>query len=366
VSTHLKNTLLRLPENIQFVVIGDNVEEFSSLYPLIKFHNVPLSRNFNLFLDIISCIKIAYLILKYKPKVVHSLMTKAGLYSAIISFILRVRVRVHTFTGQIWSTRSGISKYLLMLVDKVIISLNTNCFTDSKSQSQFLFDSGITIKGRLIPFILNGSISGVDIHKFNGENLEIDRKYILNKYDLNSEQFIIGYVARKSVDKGCIDMLKIFSEVLRKIPNIKIKLLFIGPDESDGLISDFYKVNNDICDKIIDIGFVNNHHQYLAACNLMCLPSYREGFGSIVIDAAAIGVPTIGYRIPGLVDSISDNYSGKLVPLGDVFSFVDEIISLIKDPIKLDEISVNARNYVVDNFDADIVNQEIFNFYING
>ena len=366
VSTHLKNTLLRLPDNIQFIVIGDNVEIFSSEYPTVNFQNVPLKRNFNLFYDLISIIKIMYFIFKFRPKVIHSLMTKAGLYSAIISYMLRVEIRVHTFTGQIWANRSGITRFLLKKVDQIICNLNTNCFTDSNSQSKFLLENGISFKGKLIPYFLNGSISGVDINKFKFENLINERNEIFKQFQIEEDQFVLGYIARKSIDKGCIDMLKIFSQVLIKTKNKKIKLLFIGPDESNGLLSKFYESNPNIKDNIIDLGFVNNHYQFLSVCNLMCLPSHREGFGSIVIDAAAIGVPTIGFKIPGLVDSISDNYSGKLIPFANIELFVNEVIELIQNSKKLKDMSINARKYVVENFDANLVNQEMFDFYING
>jgi glycosyltransferase involved in cell wall biosynthesis len=366
VSTHLKNTLLRVPDNLQFVVIGENVEIFRTDYPSVIFYDIPLKRNLNFLNDFISIFKIVYLIFKFKPKVVHSLMTKAGLYTAIISFILRVDIRVHTFTGQIWATRSGIIRFLLKTVDKIICYLNTNCFTDSNSQSEFLFENGISLNCKLIPYFLNGSISGVDIHKFKYNNLINEKQKILKQLHIEDNQFILGYIARKSIDKGCIDMLKIFSHILIKSNNKKIKLLFIGPDESNGLLSNYYKSNPLIKNNIIDLGFVNNHYNYLSICNLMCLPSHREGFGSIVIDAAAIGVPTIGYKIPGLIDSISDNYSGKLVPFGNVELFTEIVIDFINNSKKLKQFSINARKYVEERFDADLLNQEMFNFYING
>ena len=355
-----------MPANLQFFVIGDDVEIFSSQYPSVKFINVPLKRNFNFIYDLISSLKLIFLILKYKPKVVHSLMTKAGLYTAILAFLFRVEVRVHTFTGQIWANKKGLLRFLLKLVDKIICKLNTNCFTDSNSQSEFLLNQGISMNGKLIPYFLNGSISGVDINKFKIDNLIIERNEILEKYKIKSDQFVLGYIARKSIDKGCIDMLKIFSKVLTKIADKEVKLFFIGPDESNGMLSDFYKSNPDIRKNIIELGFVNNHYQFISACNLMCLPSHREGFGSIVIDAAAIGVPTVGYRIPGLIDSISDNYSGILVPFGNIESFVNEIVELISNTVKLKEMSINSRKYVEEKFDANLVNQSMFDFYIHG
>lgn len=366
VSTHLKNTLLRVPANFHLIVLGDDVEKFSNDFVKVTFKNIPLKRNFHLINDIISVFLIGSLIIKYRPKVVHSLMTKAGLYSAILSFILRVDVRVHTFTGQIWATRKGFNRFLLKTIDKVICNLNTHCFTDSKSQSEYLFNNGISHNKDIIPYFFKGSISGVDLDKFKEENLISERKLIQIKYNLNITDFVIGYIARKSIDKGCIDMLLIFSQLLLKVKNINVKLFFIGPDESNGEVTRFYKLNPLILNHIIDLGFVNNHHEFLSACNLMCLPSHREGFGSIVIDAAAIGIPTIGYNIPGLVDSISNNYSGILVREGNIDIFVNEIIDLINNPGKLKQMSLNARKYALENFDTNLVNQEMFEFYLNG
>ncbi len=365
VSTHLRNTLLRVPNNLHLFVLGDNVEIFSKQFPNVSFKNIPLERKFHLIRDLISLFLIVKLILKYRPKVVHSLMTKAGLYSSIISFFLSVDIRVHTFTGQVWVNRQGLVRYLLKYVDRIICRLNTHCFTDSKSQSEFLFENGISHKGMIIPFMLNGSISGVDIIKFNKDDLKNDRVNVFKKYNISDDEFVLGYIARKSVDKGCIDMLQIFFQLLKKIKNKKLKLFFIGPDESKGELLKFYKSKPDLLKNIIELGFVNNHFQFISACNLMCLPSHREGFGSIVIDAAAIGVPTVGYNIPGLADSICDKYSGILVPFGDIDAFVNEIVDLIYNSKKLNEISLNSRKYVVENFDADLVNHELFNFYLN-
>ena len=368
VSTHLKNTLLRIPNNFQLFVLGDNVEKFSSEFPNVFFKNVSLERKFHLIKDLRSLIFISYLIIKYKPKVVHSLMTKAGLFTAIVSFFLKVEIRVHTFTGQVWANRQGLVRFTLKLIDKVICKLNTHCFTDSKSQSEYLFKNGVSLGGEIIPFFCNGSISGVDINKFNSNILLKNNERILNELRIDKSDFILGYIARKSIDKGCIDMLLIFDKLLKNNNNnnYKLKLLFIGPDESDGELKKFYYSNPNIKENIIDLGFVSNHHEFINLCDLMCLPSHREGFGSIVIDAASLGVPTIGYNIPGLVDSLSDDYSGILVPFKDIDSFVVETIKLINNSKKLKTMSVNARKYAVDNFNADIINQELFNFYLNG
>lgn len=364
VSTHLNNTLNRIPANINMVIIGDNVEGFRSIYNNVKFINVPLKRRFNVFLDLYSFCLLFYYFLKFRPKVVHSLMLKAGVYSAILAFLLNIEVRVHTFTGQIWANKFGWKKAFLKFLDRLICQLNTHCFTDSKSQSDFLSENGITHKGSLIPYFYNGSISGVDLKKFDSYKIVDEKNRLIKVHSLENVDFVLGYIARKSLDKGCIDMLNILLDVVTSEKNINIKLLFIGPDESNGEIEKFHKSNPEILKYIVDLGFVNNHHHYISVCNLMCLPSHREGFGSIVIDSAAIGVPTIGYDIPGLKDSISNNYSGILIPFGDKYAFSQKIIELFHHNDELLKLSKNARSYACEFFDADKVNFELFKFYL--
>ena len=91
--------------------------------------------------------------------------------------------------------------------------------------------------------------------------------------------------------------MKAFEKVCIDNQDINLKLFFIGPYEEEIKISDFLKTN---INKVIDIGSVDNHLQFISITNVLCLPSYREGFGSIIIDAAAMKVPSLGYDIPGL------------------------------------------------------------------
>lgn len=365
VTAHLDNTLRRIPSNYKLFVLGDDVKSLALDYPNVFFINIPLKRSFSFFNDILSVFLIFFYFIKYRPRIIHSLMTKAGLLSAIIGFFTLRPIRIHTFTGQVWATKHGMIRELLKLIDKITCLFNNYCFTDSKSQSTFLFNNGISHRKKIIPYFLNGSLSGVDLLKFDPIKI-IDKKiHLLKKYNLESQDFILGYIARKSIDKGCIDMLKIFSKVVEIFPDKKIKLLFIGPDESNGEISNFLISNRELDKQIINLGFVTDHHLYISLCDLMCLPSHREGFGSIVIDSAALGVPTIGYEISGLVDSISNGYSGLLVDYKDIDAFSDKIIKLINDKNKLKEYSINSRQFVIDNFDADKLNFELFNFYSN-
>jgi glycosyltransferase involved in cell wall biosynthesis len=207
-----------------------------------------------------------------------------------------------------------------------------------------------------------GSLSGVDLNKLNpnliNSNICIELK---KKFNLHQSDFVITYMARKTLDKGALDMLEIFF-ILNNISTSKnIKLLYIGPDESNGIVEAYLEKNN--FENIIVIGEVNEHQYYLGISNLLCLPSHKEGFGSVVIDAASIGVPTIGYNIIGLKDAIIDNYTGWLINENDKELFANQIIQLIENEKLLFQISKNAYEYCKTNFDADKYHLELLNKY---
>ena len=160
------------------------------------------------------------------------------------------------------------------------------------------------------------------------------------------------FLARKSITKGIKELIESFDKIAY-LPNVK--LLFIGPDESEGQLDSLLVKFANITDKIISFDIVKDHQRYLAISDVLCLPSSSEGFGSIVIEAAALGVPSIGFDIFGLSDSIEHNYSGILVPFKNVDKFAEAMISLYNDTGKLEKMKVYTRERVVKYFSADSV-----------
>jgi glycosyltransferase involved in cell wall biosynthesis len=145
--------------------------------------------------------------------------------------------------------------------------------------------------------------------------------------------------------------LHAFNRVLKANPNVR--LLYVGPDESDGKVDLLKQTNPALFANVIDVGRVDNHEEYLAISNILCLPSYREGFGTIVIDAAALSIPTIGSRIVGLVDSIEDQKTGVLFPAGDIERLAELMLSFSRDEAATRQMGKLARARVEAHFTAD-------------
>jgi len=359
---HMANTLTRLSEDFEVCVVGQGVSSYQEAFPDVKWIDINIDRKLNPVTDLLAFIDLCRFLLIYKPDIVHSIMPKAGLLTAFAGFFCRIPIRIHTFTGQVWATKSGLTRALHYLADKSINSLNTICLTDSPSQSAFLHHHKITHAGQPLPVLLKGSLSGVDITRFNSQSLANQANELRQSLKFKKSDFVFAFIARKSQDKGAIDILEAFAQVSRI--HSEAKLLFIGPDESNGKIGRLHNNNPDMFNNVFEFDLVKNHEVYLAATNVLCLPSYREGFGTIVIDAAAIAVPTIGSAIPGLIDAIEDGITGRLFPGGNIGALMQIMLDAIEHPNKYKEMGLAARTRVNGNFTADLLYNALKAFYL--
>jgi glycosyltransferase involved in cell wall biosynthesis len=358
---HLGNTLKRITNDFDVCVVGQGVSVYQDLYPDIKWVDIDLNRKISPLADLVSLYRLCRFFISYKPDIVHSIMPKAGLLTALAGIICRVPIRLHTFTGQVWATKQFRAWFFLYSIDKFINTLNTVCLTDSPSQSQFLYEHHISRLGKPLPVLGNGSLSGVDLTRFDLATMEQSAEALRKQLGITAQQFVFAFIARKTRDKGAIDIINAFSKVVRAYP--QSLLLFVGPDESEGELEQLMTETPDLFNQVLCIDQVDNHELFLAISHVLCLPSYREGFGTIVIDAAALGVPTIGSNIVGLVDSIDNNNTGILFPVGDIKQLTAAMLSFLENPSQLKSMGLAARQRVERYFSADKLYAELKCFY---
>lgn len=361
VSWHLANTLKRMPADFEVCVVGQGVSKYCGAFPDIRFVDIDIYRKVNIVRDMLALFALSRFILSYRPDIVHSIMPKAGLLAAIAGFVCRVPVRLHTFTGQTWAEKTGLSRYFFRLLDWLVNYLNTVCLTDSFSQSAFLLENGISHAAKALPVLSKGSLSGVDTERFDMARLREPAGQLRNELGLKQEHFVFAFISRKTRDKGAIDILRTFALVAATCP--EARLLFVGPDE-DGEIERLHRTSPEWFANVIEVGHVSDHEIYLAITDVLCLPSHREGFGSIVIDAAALGVPAIGSRIAGLVDAIVDGQTGVLFSEGDLDDLARIMREFIENRQLRQTMGDHAKNRVGKYFTADLHYQALKRFYL--
>lgn len=360
---HLGKTLDELTKHFDVTVAGENVSKYADRYPGVSWADIDIPRRVQPLKDLKSLFQIYALCRRLRPNIVHSIMPKAGLITALAARVAGVTVRLHTFTGQVWDTRSGWVRSAYKMVDRLIVYLNTICLTDSPSQSRHLQLNGIEIQGEPLPVLGKGSLVGVDLERFDPERIRASARVTRATLGLKPSDFVVAFVARKSRDKGALDMLQAFARARAVAPHMW--LLFVGPDESGGEIERLRRETPHIFEGVIERDTVFNHEEYLLACDVLCLPSYREGFGSVVIDAAALGVACVGSRIPGLVDSVVEGQTGLLHPAGDIVYLAGLLRTLDQDREQLKQLGQQARARAQTYFATAVMSQLLVAFYLS-
>lgn len=328
-----------------------------------SFTYVPLNieREINLIKDFLSLVALISTFRKNKFDIIHSTTPKAGLLCAIAGVFSGTKIRLHTFTGQPWATMSGVKRSILKLCDRIIGLLNTHCYADSESQKNFLVSSGI-IKAEKISVIGAGSIAGIDLNRFDPSRYTSDQLSILRD-DLHIPESgkILLFVGRITPEKGIKELVSAFAEIVNKDSNIF--LVFVGPFESSGknIVEQVTDVN--VRKNIKIVGYSDEPEKYMALADLLCLPSYREGFGTVVIEAAAMGTPTIGTNIYGLSDAIVDGETGVLVPVRDSVALETAILSTLNNVSLMSAMGAAARDRACSDFGANTCSDLLINEY---
>jgi glycosyltransferase involved in cell wall biosynthesis len=318
-----------------------------------------IKRKPNLFNDIKLFFVFFFYFKKKRFLITHSITPKVGFITSLASYLNRIPIRIHTFTGQVWITKKGFLRWTLILFDKIIFFLSTHIIIDSISQKRFLIKNKIIKKKKNKIYVFgNGSISGVNIKKFYFFN----KKNILRKkYNINQDYKIILYVGRINIDKGLFDLVKSFNYIKRDFP--KTSLIFVGPE--DGLSIEKIKnlVKDDFKKDFYYFHFTKNPEEFMNLADVLCLPSYREGFGQVVIEAAACKLPAVVSNIYGLKDSVKNNFSGFSFKSGNIKDLSRKLKQILNDYHLRYKMSVQAQTRAVNQFSSTIIKKDVKNFY---
>lgn len=288
---------------------------------------------------------------------VHSVTPKAGLLTMLAGAAARVPVRLHVFTGQVWATRTGLARWVLKQADRLMARAATHLLADSHSQRDFLVAEGVVAPGK-IEVLGAGSISGVDLARFRPDPEA--RARLRAELGLPEGALVFLFLGRLNQDKGVPELARAFAELAgrRREPH----LLVVGPDEQ-GLTPSLKETLRPVLDRVRFVGFTDRPEQLMAAGDVYCLPSHREGFGTAVIEAAAAGLPAVASRIYGLTDAVVDGTTGLLHAVGDVAAIAGQMERLADDGALRAEMGRRARSRAEQEFPAARLTAEWVRLY---
>lgn len=326
--------------------------DFVKDYKNVKIHHIPFDRKPNLYLDIISLIKLINFFRNNNFDMFFSLTPKAGFISSLAGTFSNIKHRIHIFTGQVWYTKKGLIKIILKKFDKLIGILNTESLVDSASQKDFLINEKVfDAMNNNLNVIGEGSICGVDIDTFQKVH-DNKKKQLKEKFHIENDAKIIVFLGRLNRDKGVYDLSKAF-DLVKKNYKKKLNLIFVGFDE-ENCNEHIKKISNNYKD-IFFFNYSGSPNEYLQMSDIFCLPSYREGFGLSALEAGACNLPSVTSNTIGLSDVIIENKTGFTHEPGNVDQIKNNLLKLLNDENLCKDLGINARDRIVNKFDSKII-----------
>lgn len=334
---------------------GSEWEELKSEFPNVKCVEIPMERHISVFKDLKSLIRLWWFLLREHPDAVHSITPKAGLLGMTASFFAFVPIRIHTFTGLIFPTSSGLKRKILIFTDKLTCLFASHIIPEGEGVKS---DLNKYVTKKPMQVLGYGNIKGVDMEKFNRTKELIDESHSLRKPGI----FTFIFIGRMVGDKGVNELVEAFVRLTKDFEDIRLLLVGEMETELDPLDKATLKHIEDSL-KIEFVGRQKDIRPWLLASDVAILPSYREGFPNVVLEAGAMGLAQIVTDINGSREIIEDGVNGLIIPPADTDALHKAMCELMTNRELLIKMSSNARKMIAERFDEGFVKHCLFDFY---
>lgn len=275
----------------------------------------------------------------------------AGTYASVASWMAGVKIRLYCQWGMMFVAMKGLKRFLLKLDEKLVTSLATVIESESFSMYETAIEHGV-YKPEKASVIWNGSACGVNIEKYELANKQAWRKEVRQEYGISEDARVFGYCGRITRDKGLNELFAAFKEVVEHPrSDIKAYLMIIGANDNAETINPKLFAWAKSSPYVIFTGYTNNVPKYYSALDVFTSLSYREGFGLVVIEAAAMEVPGIVSDALGQRDTIEHMKTGYSVTTHSVDDVVEAMNFYIDNPKKAVEMGINARKTVEEKYE---------------
>lgn len=346
----LNEQLKMVNEHYEVVAVSSPGKEMQVLRERegIRTIEVPMERRISPIKDFISLIRMIRVFIKERPYMVHSMTPKAGLISMLAGWLTWVPVRMHTFTGLVFPTATGWKQRLLIWTDRLTCACATHVNPEGEGVKRDLMAYGITKKP--LQIIGNGSICGVDMAYF-------DRTESVMKQAVAYREegcFTFCFVGRIVRDKGINELVSAFVRLHEKYP--QVRLLLVGPFEKklDPVLPETEKaIQNHPAIRFM--GFQSDVRPFLVASDTLVLPSYREGFPNVVLQAGAMGLSSIVTDINGSNEIIIPNENGVIIPSKDEEALYRAMENFLLHPEEVQRMAEKARPLIASRYDRKIL-----------
>lgn len=340
-------------EGYEVVAVSSPGEELDKLADSegVRTIAVPMERHISPLKDLKSLWKMWRVMRKEKPEMVHSMTPKAGLVTMIAAWLARVPIRIHTFTGLVFPTSMGLKRCILMFTDRLTCACATHIIPEGEGVKNDLLNYKITKKPLRV--LGHGNIRGVDLEHYNPALFQ-------NKKD--SRFFTLVFVGRLVGDKGINELIEAFARLNKE--HSQTRLVLVGPEEEKlDPIKPETRHEIESNDAIESVGRQSDVRPFYVAADALVFPSYREGFPNVVIEAGAMGLPSIVTDINGSREIIIEGENGTIVPSKDAEALYLAMKHFVENPEDVKRMADKARPLIASRYEQSYVRQCLKDYY---
>ena len=329
---------------------GEELEELANSEG-IRTIALPMERRISPFKDLKSLWQMYGVMWHEKPNMVHSMTPKAGMVTMVAAWLARVPVRIHTFTGLVFPTSTGLKRRILMFTDWLTCACATHIIPEGEGVKADLLNNKITKKD--IRVLGHGNIRGIDLEFFKPREPRLQEE---------QSPFTFVFVGRLVGDKGINELVDAFSRLNKEHP--EIRLVLIGPEEKElDPIKLETKAEIDSNPAIDAVGQQGDVRPFFTSADALVFPSYREGFPNVVIEAGAMGLPSIVTDINGSREIIIDGENGMIIPSKNAEALYQAMKHFVENPEDVKRMAENARPLIASRYEQSYVRQCLKDFY---
>ena len=357
-NTFCRGTLRRLAQTYDVVAVSTPDDELHEMAQRegVRVVGVAMRRPISPLHDLRSLLRLIRVFRRERPDMVHSITPKAGLLSMIAAWVCRVPVRLHTFTGLVFPTAVGLKQKILILTDRITCACATHIVPEGEGVKNDLINYGITRKPlRVLGY---GNVRGVDMQHYS----RTPEVMAAAQPIMRSGVFTFVFVGRVVRDKGINELVQAFARLNAQEPATRLILVGRFEDDLDPVLPQTRQMIEQN-EAIEAVGSQADVRPWLAASDALVFPSYREGFPNVVLEAGAMGLPSIVTDINGSREIIVEGKNGVIVPPRDADALYAAMLRFIEAPAEVAQMAANAREMIASRFEKSFVEQCLFDYY---
>lgn len=318
----------------------------------IETYTVEMTRKISPLADLKAVLNLYKILKKEKPDIVHTHTPKAGIVGMLAAYFAKVPLRLHTVAGLPLMEATGTKRKILNRVESLTYRFATHVYPNSFGLNDFIIQNNFT-KPEKLKVIGNGSSNGISVKTFDPVLFsEDDKNQLRTDLKIADSDFVFIFVGRIVGDKGINEMIRAYD----KIRNQHTKLLLVGPFEED-----LDPLENETQQKIksfediISVGFQKDVRPYFAISDALVFPSYREGFPNVVMQAGAMGLPSIVSDINGCNEIIIEGQNGMIVPAKNDAVLAEAMKNILTNKSRYEKMKANSRDMIVSRYEQSVV-----------